>query len=981
MARMTSVQPPAKRVKMGPRLPGFTSPGQTASGPDVNDGYRQGSIWDASSSKKEQIRDLTYSCKTKQDFLQNVLVKVLVTQLRTSLNHVSKLSIDTTCSISVIGESGSGKSSLYSGMSGYPRILPTGNSGDAVTAVPVTLCPAPDMRCNFAAKVKYLDAAEWRAVLEAALLTIADGNDKEVSDSGPVAQAKAVYNVADNEDLPSRSVEELLDHKAVKDFLGKDDTIEEDDLDSFRNQLRGCVAASTKDGINAVWPLVTEATVLLKRPNPSFFAMGQEPIDVPGTGDENPARAERYHRYLRTSRVLLICTDTGRANSKKEYRGLIKRAIRKFQYDGRLDRIVLVCTKFDQANMEEIREEMGDVELDVQLGEKQLAEAKLKQTDQEVQQARLALQTKGTELETLKKALKSWRAKTTSLRKGFAKHPVKPPTTSANDAYLDLSRIAAPLDLPAAEYAVRTLEHAKKQLEEECNTLQASTPRLEALLQKQSTELRDLDLEYNRANIGSRIRHIKKRQTDIFLSLVKKSQMNRRDAEEAVRGPDDVREDEEYYQKVRENLKVFCTSTYAYQDLSGLNSEGLDQHLILNIEDSGVPALMRHLEEVAMSVRLDHLKALDNKLNIAYASLKIWSMQNPDSLLKQLNAAKDKISEFQIDLRNFLGKVKGFFMVALTAVRKSHKQQLSQLRATISKQAVTKVIERLDGYGKPPKSGLFAQELKAVCKNGGVWDGKRELGVNLNKMVAEKARLGVDRGTKALFVTDHSPSNDVKSVKMALQQCDGDICDVLGDLHLKFHALATLLGVDGSTIDRLEEQLKSRKSDVHYIIGVSKQNMEDILIDAFDAMVGDVHGRFLKAYEQGSRMGGSGVKAEIIAELSKALTRDGVILYALRRLEERLIERAAAEIDGLDQQVNDIAVNMKAEYESAIHQRNAELDDQEKKQHQLAMQTVRNDLVQHENPKFDSGDGDSGEGSNEAVDQQDEGGGRQIPVC
>lgn len=355
-------------------------------------------------------------------------------------------------------------------------------------------------------------------------------------------------------------------------------------------------------------------------------------FDLPGNGDEDRARASKNNEYLHSSDALCILTPAVRANSNSCYQELIRRAIGEYQYNGHLGRIVLVCTKADCVDVAEIHEDMDPPGVDEIRNRKDNVEAEYATKDFELLAAKEKLRKCKKAADQCAEASKSWGRK-----KGWASNPKLRNPIVAPKSPIDkvlLRKLSNPIDAKSCQFARDECKAEEQRMRTKCNALMKPIHQQRRPLAALKKQLNALTLEYNRATIGARAMHVKGKVTDKFMDLVKEGQMARREADVSTRSIEDMAHDQEEYTAARRDIQVFCTSAAAYKSLSGLDSKKSKETVIMDIEDTDVPALKRHLSRLALQMRYDFLHALNTRLDLALTSLAAAAADNARSVAK-----------------------------------------------------------------------------------------------------------------------------------------------------------------------------------------------------------------------------------------------------------------------------------------------------------------------------------------------------------
>ncbi|KAK5070289.1 hypothetical protein LTR64_002129 [Lithohypha guttulata] len=474
-------------------------------------------------------------------------------------------------------------------------------------------------------------------------------------------------------------------------------------------------------------------------------------IDLPGSGDDDPARRERYIEYMKSSTALCIFTPAVRANSNACYQDLIKRAIGEFQYDGRLNRIVLVCTKADNCDENEIHDDMDLPEVRAARKAKVIADGEYRAKIDAIEEDRKQLEDYIKKAHDCRLAAIEWQKRKVSLPK--LKRPPKTPCSPIDDIIRPL--LTAPLDAASCVIAKTKCTEEAARLAEICISLRSSinVQRYEA---KESESRRDsLLLEYNRIAIAARSRYLKAKQIEKFMDLVVERLLAAAEADRATRGKYETVVPIEEIQA--EDVPVFCTSAAEYKALAMPNPGDSKERTIKNKEDTDVPSLQRHLAITALRSRQNLLKELKLRLELAHTSLAEAISSRLDALPCDIKVADLNISDFRCRLRNFVYSVQAAVKAVRSGVDASYRRQFNIPFGQIEIQVRKQTYEEMHLYAETPKPDepnkqrLYWQEYKAVCRNQGFWKGKRKREIASNRLITDIIQLCLENKLKFLF--------------------------------------------------------------------------------------------------------------------------------------------------------------------------------------------------------------------------------------
>ncbi|XP_051728075.1 nuclear GTPase SLIP-GC isoform X1 [Ctenopharyngodon idella] len=260
------------------------------------------------------------------------------------MNNVSRKK----ATIGIFGKSGEGKSSLLSAVLGKKDLLPSGCFG-ACTAV-VTQVEANLTDSNYIAEIELFSKEEWEKELEDLFRVLSDESEDRNQDVFDIAVEKitALYG----EDADKKTLEELKkDDKfaEIEIFLSiSKKTVSNNDVSEFANEVASYILHSESSPGGWYWPLVKSVT--FKVPDSHEILEHIVLVDIPGTGDCNKLRDDKWKSKLSECSFVWIVSAINRASTDKDPWGILKHCIEELGPGGECKSINFICTKTDDIN-------------------------------------------------------------------------------------------------------------------------------------------------------------------------------------------------------------------------------------------------------------------------------------------------------------------------------------------------------------------------------------------------------------------------------------------------------------------------------------------------------------------------------------------------------------------------------------------------------------------------------------------------------
>ncbi|XDV34053.1 hypothetical protein PO909_004263 [Leuciscus waleckii] len=260
------------------------------------------------------------------------------------MNNVSRKKV----TIGIFGKSGEGKSSLLSAVLGKKDLLPSGCFG-ACTAV-VTQVEANVTDSNYIAEIELYSKEEWEKELKDLFRVLSDESEDRNDDVLEIAVEKITALYGD--DAEKKTLEELKKYDKfaeIETFLSiNKKTISNNDVSEFANEVASYILHSEASPGGWYWPLVKSVT--FKVPDLHELLEHIVLVDIPGTGDCNKLRDDKWKSKLRECSFVWIVSAINRASTDKDPWGILKHCIEELGPGGECKSINFICTKTDDIN-------------------------------------------------------------------------------------------------------------------------------------------------------------------------------------------------------------------------------------------------------------------------------------------------------------------------------------------------------------------------------------------------------------------------------------------------------------------------------------------------------------------------------------------------------------------------------------------------------------------------------------------------------
>ncbi|KAE8352011.1 hypothetical protein BDV28DRAFT_162005 [Aspergillus coremiiformis] len=575
--------------------------------------------------------------------------------------------------IGVVGATGAGKSSLINAIVDEENILVT-NCMRASTAVPTELS-YNNGKSQYRAHIEFIQRNEWKRELRILFKELLDdcgdrvGGNIPKDSNGSIAweKIKAVYTQLSLEDIAESSVKELLHDSNVSELLGSTVTIEENNARDFSRRLKCYIDSkgrtpsfgrtSQKGSDIALWPLIRVVRIFVKA---KALSTGAVLVDLPGLFDSNPARVAVAEDYMKKCSAHWVISPINRAVDDKVARDLLGQNFRiQMQMDCGFNNITFVCTKTDEISISEVQDSLrlrvpsARVEKKLITRQQQLRnEVENLESEMNRLKDRIALTEDDTEEPEARHGERFWWPSyltTSSKRKRHCsaglstaigyKEPVPGipsvdvlATETQNDSFSETDRLVR--KYPSLQVEKETLDRHKQELHRQ---IQKKETEIKRLIEKRA----GLQTNIIQECIGARNEFSKSEMKKDFVRGIRELDDEFQEDQDETTTPEaalPVRD----YEKLKDELPIFCVSTKAYQKLRGRLRTELAVAGLTQLGDTEIPQLQRHCIGLTEKAREASALRFLTKLKQLFQSMSLWTLANgPLENLHQLETGFD----------------------------------------------------------------------------------------------------------------------------------------------------------------------------------------------------------------------------------------------------------------------------------------------------------------------------------------------------
>ncbi|KAK6210107.1 hypothetical protein QIS74_11691 [Colletotrichum tabaci] len=681
--------------------------------------------------------------------------------------------------IGVLGDTGSGKSSLINAVLDEERVVPT-NCMRACTAVitEISWNTIEDPAKKYRAEIEFITQAEWTTEVIALHRDILDLNGnlspdiRNIDSDAGIAYAilRAVYPKHTDQQFRETDSFVLANFVKVREVIGKTQVVEEAECGSFYSKIQSFVDSEEKHSKNAAesankapheqtmafWPLIKVVRVFLKS---EVVSSGVVLVDLPGGRDSNATRAAVAAKYVKECSRLWVVAPITRAVDDKTAKTLLGDHFKQqLKYDGAYNNITFICTKADDISLDEAAPSLG---IEILIAKEQERKTR---TEKEIEEKKGAVTALEPQISSLQETLnnisrdnKEWQglrklvsqglrvvAPTTSPQKRkhsqpltaeepvLAKKVKKEFESSDADDTSDESDLddnddadddqPAPLTLEVTREKLDELKATKKTVKEEKKNMVGRMSQLKEEIKNLRKQRSDIKTNMHRECIQGRNMYSRDAIKQDFAFGLKEFDEELL-AEQQQDGPQQA-QGETDYEQIGNNLPVFCISSRGYQQLR--NRMKKDQKVVgfTSLEDTEIPGLRNHTLELAAAIQASHFRHHLSEICRLLSALDLFVAGGAANLKLSDKEKKQETENLEKSLAKLGAALIEVITRCMTECNVIVKKRILKKTGTGASNASEKATSTAEGWGaKHDAGGLRYMTYKATCRRLGVFKG------------------------------------------------------------------------------------------------------------------------------------------------------------------------------------------------------------------------------------------------------------------
>ncbi|KAI0168301.1 hypothetical protein BJ166DRAFT_611252 [Pestalotiopsis sp. NC0098] len=685
--------------------------------------------------------------------------------------------------VGVVGDTGSGKSSMINALLDEEMIVPT-NCMRACTSVITELSYnySDDPQERYRAEVEFISPADWKKELTQLSRDLLNNAGEVAQESANTdtetgiswAKIKAVYPEQTRGGLANMNVEAIAGDPRVKAVLGSKHTITNADASMFFETMQQYIDSQEVETQNKTpgsrkklqyWPLIKVVRMFIKA---DVLSTGAVIVDLPGVQDSNAARAAVAENYIKNCKYVWVVAPITRAVDDKTARKLMGESFKlQLKLDGKYDRVSFICSKTDDIS---VVEASNSFRLDEEISacQRKLQDILLEVAKNEDEVKSIVVDFKQVEAieGQVQEQLAHWQKQLHNLITGMEARPYsalplkrrgsageksclkKPRLTMDLDEMMSFSDSDSDIDNTEVQEVAKEVKQEEIKVEEdeeakpltidqvwkEINNLQAEKLSLQRKRDKLKAEAEPVRLALK-----------KSRKTQAKLQVELKSLSDHDLAMRENEQSFDPQNDRRDYEAISSSFPVFCVSSKVYQRANG-RLEGDDVVQGFPTQDStGIPRLRKYAKQLTESAREDVSRRYMKDFRQFIQTLSLWTQKHDsrDQLTKDM---------FKSDLDRLERQLEQAANATTERCRGILSNSLYDKFDQSSSAAAKAAIKTGEGWFGPRNTGGFAwNTYKSICIRDGVHFTRSAGQVNLNEDLALPLKMLLANSWESVF--------------------------------------------------------------------------------------------------------------------------------------------------------------------------------------------------------------------------------------